>query len=36
MLLHLLAVALVVGTVAVPLWLLRFVYHFVMKPATRR
>ena len=36
MLLHVIAVALVVGTIAVPLCLLRFVYRFVKKPATRR
>ncbi len=37
MLLHLIAVALIVGTIAVPLWLLRFVYRFVKNPpATRR
>ncbi len=36
MLLHLLAVVLVVGTIAVPLCVLRFVYRFVKKPATRR
>ncbi len=36
MLLHLIAVALVVGTIAVPLCVLRFVYSFVKKPATRR
>jgi len=36
MLLHLIAVALVVGTIAVHLYLLRFVYRVVKKPATRR
>ena len=36
MLVHLIAVALTVGTIAVPLWLFRFVYRFVKKPATRR
>jgi hypothetical protein len=37
MLLHLIAVALIVGTIAVPLWLVRFVYRFVKNPpATRR
>jgi hypothetical protein len=36
MLLHLFAVARIVGTIAVPLCLLRFVYRFVKKPATRR
>ena len=36
MLLHLIAVALVVGTIAVPLCLLRFVYCLVKKGATRR
>ena len=36
MLLHLIAVALFVGAMAVPLCLLRFVYRFVRKPATRR
>ena len=36
MLLHLIAVALVVGTIVVPLCLLRFVYRFVKKPAARR
>lgn len=34
MLLHAIAVALVVGTIAVPLCLFRFVYRFVKKPAT--
>ena len=36
MLLHLIAVTLVVVTIAVPLCLLRFVYRFVKKPYTRR
>jgi len=36
MLLHLIAVGLVVGTIVVPLWLLRFVYGLVKKPASRR
>ena len=36
MLLHLIAEALMVGTVAVPLCLLRLVYRLVKKPATRR
>jgi len=36
MLLHLIAVALLVATIAVPLCLLRFAYRFVKKPATRR
>lgn len=34
MLLHAIAVALVVGTIAVPLCLFRFVYRFAKKPAT--
>jgi len=33
---HLITVALVVGTIAVPVYLLRFVYRFMKKPATRR
>jgi len=33
MLLHLLAVALVVGTIAVPLCLLRFAHRFLRNPA---
>jgi hypothetical protein len=36
MLLHLIAVARVAGTIALPLCLLRFVYRFMKKPATRR
>jgi hypothetical protein len=36
MLLHLIAVALVVSTIAAPLCLLRFVYGLVKKPASRR
>lgn len=36
MLVHLIAVALVVGTIAIPMYLVRFVYGFVKKPATRR
>ena len=36
MFLHLIAVALVVGTIAVNLYLLRSVYRFMKKPATRR
>jgi len=36
MLVHLFAVALVVGTIAAPVYLVRFVYRFVKKPATRR
>jgi len=36
MLLHLIAVALVVGAIAVPLCLLRFMYGLVKKPASRR
>lgn len=36
MLLHLIAVALFVATIAAPLCLLRFVYRFAKKPATRR
>ena len=36
MLLHLIAVVLVAGAIAVPLCLLRFVYRVVKKPATRR
>ena len=36
MLLHSIAVALFVGSIAVPVCLLRFVYRFVKKPATRR
>jgi hypothetical protein len=36
MLPHLIAVALTAGTIVVPVCLLRFVYRFVKKPATRR
>ena len=36
MLLHLIAVALFGGALAVPLFLLLFAYRFVKKPATRR
>ena len=36
MLLHVIAVALFVGAIAVPLCLLRFVYGLVRKPASRR
>ena len=36
MLVHLIAVALVIGTIAVPVYLVRFVYRFVKKPAARR
>jgi hypothetical protein len=36
MLVHLIAVALVVGTIVVPVCLFRFVYRFVKKPATQR
>ena len=36
MLVHLIAVALVIGTIAVPVYLGRFVYRLVKKPATRR
>ena len=36
MLLHLIAAALFVGSIAVNVCLVRFVYQFVKKPATRR
>lgn len=36
MLAHLIGVALVVGTIAVPVYLVRFVHRFLKKPATRR
>lgn len=36
MLVHLFAVALVVGTIAAPAYLVRFVYRLVKKPAPRR
>ena len=36
MLVHLIAVALTIGTILVPVCLFRFVYRFVKKPATRR
>ena len=36
MLVHLIAVALTVGTIVVPVCVFRFAYRFVKKPATRR
>jgi len=36
MLVHLIAVTLVVGTIAIPVYVVRFVYRFAKKPATRR
>jgi hypothetical protein len=36
MLVHLIAVALTVGTIVVPVCLFRFVYRFLKKPETRR
>ena len=36
MLSHLIAITLTVGTIVVPVYLFRFVYRFMKKPATRR
>jgi hypothetical protein len=36
MLPHLIALALTVATIVLPVWLLRFVYRCAKKPATRR
>ena len=36
MLLHMISVALFVGSIAVPVYLLRYVYRFAKKPETRR
>jgi hypothetical protein len=36
MLVHLIAVTLVLSTIGIPVYLVRFVYRFVKKPATWR